>query len=180
MRKGVLSAGCRVLGGGNDGETPLVLAGPAPLSRVIVTPYCHGFSCLTPRALRLTLPASRRSGFTIVELLVVMAIIALLMSIAVPRYFHSTDKAREAVLKQNLLQMRDAIDKFYGDRGRYPASLEDLVDRKYLRRIPPDPITDSAATWQVVAPQEAGIGMVFDVKSGADGTALDGSRYADW
>jgi general secretion pathway protein G len=124
-------------------------------------------------------PRSSRA-FTLVELLVVMAIIALLMSIAVPRYFHSTDRAREAVLKENLLQMRDAIDKFYGDRGRYPDTLEDLVSRKYLRRIPPDPMTDSATTWQVVAPQETGIGMVFDVKSGAEGQALDGSRYGDW
>jgi general secretion pathway protein G len=136
-------------------------------------------SRLTPRASRLTPPATQRA-FTLVELLVVMAIVALLMSIAVPRYFHSIDRAREAVLKENLLQMRDAVDKFYGDRGRYPDTLEDLVSRKYLRRIPPDPMTDSAMTWQVVAPQETGIGLVFDVKSGAEGQALDGSRYGDW
>jgi general secretion pathway protein G len=109
-----------------------------------------------------------------------MSIVALLMAIAVPRYFHSTDKAREAVLKQNLLQMRDAIDKFHGDRGRYPASLEDLVSRKYLRRIPPDPITDSATTWLMVAPDEAGAGGIFDIRSGAEGNALDGTRYQDW
>lgn len=121
------------------------------------------------------------AGFSLVELLVVMAIVALLMSIAVPRYFHSTDRAREAVLKQNLLQMREAIDKFYGDRGRYPTSLEDLVNHKYLRRIPLDPITDSTATWRTMAPDVGG-GMegVFDVRSGAEGTALDGSRYQDW
>lgn len=139
----------------------------------------QAFAPLTPHLSPLTPPATRR-GFTLVELLVVMSIIALLMSIAVPRYFHSTDKAREAVLKENLLQMRDAIDKFYGDRGRYPDTLDDLVARKYLRRIPPDPMTDSAATWQTVAPQEAGPGMVFDVKSGAPGTALDGSKFAEW
>ncbi len=109
-----------------------------------------------------------------------MSIIALLMSIAVPRYFHSTDKAREAVLKQNLAQMRDAIDKFYGDRGRYPDALDDLVSKKYLRKIPPDPITDSPLTWVTAAPEVAGIGNVFDVRSGAPGTALDGSKYGDW
>ena len=124
--------------------------------------------------------SSRLSGFTLVELLVVMSIIALLMSIAVPRYFHSTDKAREAVLRQNLLQMRDAIDKFYGDLGRYPESLDDLVSRKYLRRIPPDPVTDSVRTWLTTPPADPGLGTVFDVKSGAEGTALDGSRYGDW
>ncbi len=119
-------------------------------------------------------------GFTLVELLVVMSIIALLMSIAVPRYFHSTDKAREAVLKQNLAQMRDAIDKFYGDRGRYPDKLDDLVSRKYLRRIPPDPITDSTLTWVTAQPEVTGAGSIHDVKSGATGTALDGSKYGDW
>ena len=109
-----------------------------------------------------------------------MSIIALLMSIAVPRYFHSTDKAREAVLKQNLMQMRDAIDKFYGDRGRYPDALDDLVDRKYLRRIPPDPITGSPQTWVTAAPETAGVGNVYDVRSGAPGSALDGSKFSDW
>lgn len=120
------------------------------------------------------------SGFTLVELLVVMSIIALLLTLAVPRYFHSTDKAREAVLKQNLAQMRDAIDKFYGDRGRYPENLDDLVGRNYLRKIPPDPITDSALTWITAPPQAPGIGNVYDVKSGAPGAALDGSKYGDW
>jgi general secretion pathway protein G len=109
-----------------------------------------------------------------------MSIIALLMSIAVPRYFHSTDKAREAVLRENLLQMRDAIDKFYGDRGRYPDTLDDLVSKKYLRRIPSDPMTDSPSTWVVVTPDEAGAGGVFDVHSGAEGQGLDGSAYSKW
>lgn len=127
-----------------------------------------------------TVHRSLFAGFTLVELLVVMSIIALLMSIAVPRYFHSTDKAREAVLKQNLAQMRDAIDKFYGDRGRYPDALDDLVSRKYLRRIPPDPITDSPRTWLTAPPEVTGIGRVYDVKSGAPGVALDGSKYGDW
>jgi general secretion pathway protein G len=125
-------------------------------------------------------PRSAQRAFTLVELIVVMAIIALLMSIAVPRYFHSTEKAREAVLRENLLQMRDAIDKFYGDRGRYPDSLDDLVSKKYLRRIPADPMTDTPSTWITVAPAEAGTGEVFDVRSGAAGQGQDGSKFADW
>src|SRR5258706_3128662 len=85
-------------------------------------------------------------GFTLIELLVVMAIIATLLTLAVPRYFHSTDRAKEAGLKQNLAQMRDSIDKYYGDRGRYPDALDDLVSRKYLRKIPPHPINETALT----------------------------------
>lgn len=109
-----------------------------------------------------------------------MAIIATLLTIAIPRYFHSTDKAKEAVLRQNLAQMRDAIDKFYADRGRYPDTLDDLVGRKYLRSVPLDPVTESTATWQVVPPDESGKGGVFDVRSGASGTALDGTSYGKW
>jgi len=109
-----------------------------------------------------------------------MSIIALLLAIAVPRYFNSMDRAKEAVLKEDLVQMRNAIDKFHGDRGRYPDALEDLVTRKYLRRIPPDPITDSVETWLTVPPQEAGKGAIADVKSGAPGTALNGSPYGEW
>ncbi|HWH46271.1 MAG TPA: prepilin-type N-terminal cleavage/methylation domain-containing protein [Burkholderiales bacterium] len=119
-------------------------------------------------------------GFTLIEILVVMAIIALLLTIAVPRYLHSTDRAKEAVLKQDLVQMRDAIDKYHGDRGRYPDVLEDLVTGKYLRRIPPDPITDSVETWVTVPPEDSGKGAVYDVKSGAAGTALDGTPYGAW
>src|SRR5258708_3782587 len=129
---------------------------------------------LSPRVIR----AAR--GFTLIELLVVMAIIATLLTLAMPRYFHSTDRAKEAVLKQNLAQMRESIDKYYGDRGRYPDSLDDLVSKKYLRKVPPDPITDSATTWLIVFPAEAGKGAVFDVKSGAAGLALDGSKFANW
>jgi general secretion pathway protein G len=130
--------------------------------------------------LPITVHSSRVTGFTLIELLVVMAIIATLLTLAMPRYFHSTDRAKEAVLKQNLAQMRESIDKFYGDRGRYPESLEDLVARKYLRKVPPDPITDSTATWLTVPPDEAGRGGVFDVKSGAAGIGLDGSAYDKW
>lgn len=119
-------------------------------------------------------------GFTLIELLVVLAVLATLLSIAVPRYFTSIDKSREAALKQDLNVMRDAIDKYYGDRGMYPETLEDLVTNKYLRSIPVDPITESNTTWQIVPPQEGEKGGVYDVKSGAQGTARDGSNYADW
>jgi general secretion pathway protein G len=127
-----------------------------------------------------TLDAGRRHGFTLIELLVVMAVIALLLTIALPRYMHSTDRAKEAVLKENLVQMRHAIDQYYADRGRYPARLEDLVEHKYLRRVPLDPITESTGTWLVVPPREPDETGVFDVRSGASGTAMDGTAYGDW
>jgi general secretion pathway protein G len=121
-----------------------------------------------------------RNGFTLIELLVVLAIVALLLTIAVPRYFGSLDKSKEAVLKEDLFQMRDAIGKYYGDKGRYPETLEALASEKYLRKIPVDPITDSATTWVPVAPaDDRGTTGVLDVKSGADGKTADGTPYAD-
>src|SRR5258706_12914630 len=93
-----------------------------------------------------------RAGFTLIELLVALAIIALLLSLAVPRYFGSLSRAEEAVLKENLTSMRDALDKHYADTGKYPASLEDLVTKKYLRNVPTDPVTQSQSTWIVVSP----------------------------
>ena len=126
---------------------------------------------------------SRRSyhvGFTLIELLVVLSIIALLLSLAVPRYFNRVDIAKETVLRENLHQMRDAIDKFYGDLNHYPDTLNDLVAKQYLRRIPPDPITDSDTTWVAVAPSDPKKGSVFDVKSGAPGNGRDGTAYASW
>ena len=122
----------------------------------------------------------RRDGFTLIELLVVMSIIALLLTIAVPRYFHSVDKAKEAVLKEDLVQLRKSIDQFYADRGSYPSRLDDLVDQKYLRSVPVDPITDSKVTWIILPPLDPGMSGVYDVKSGAPGVAMDGSHYADW
>src|SRR5262245_11425973 len=121
-----------------------------------------------------------RHGFTLIELLVVLALVGTLLMLAVPRYFGSVDRSKEAVLKENLFQMRDAISKYYADRGRYPESIEALASEKYLRKVPMDPITDSAATWVVVAPEDPQKGAVYDVKSGAQGNAKDGTAYQNW
>jgi general secretion pathway protein G len=119
-------------------------------------------------------------GFTLIELLVVMAIIATLLSLTMPRYFHSVDKSKEAALQADLNGFREAIDKYYSDSGKYPDTLDDLVARKYLRSIPPDPITESNQTWLVVAPEGAALGKVFNIKSGAPGNAMDGRPYGEW
>ena len=119
-------------------------------------------------------------GFTLIELLVVMAIIAMLLSLAAPRYFHSMDKSREAVLRENLAMTRQALDKFFGDNGKYPDVLDDLVTKRYLRNLPMDPITGSTATWIIVPPEGAQKGEVFDIKSGSVEKSIDGSVYKDW
>jgi general secretion pathway protein G len=124
--------------------------------------------------------AARSRGFTLIELLAVMAIIGTLLLIAVPRYYGSIDRAKEAVLKENLFRARDAIGRYYRDKGKYPASLETLATEKYLRKLPFDPITESAMTWVIVPPDDPQNGGVSDVKSGAQGNASDGSAYADW
>jgi general secretion pathway protein G len=124
--------------------------------------------------------AHDRAGFTLVELLVVMAIIALLLTIAVPRYINSVEKSREAVLRANLALTREMLDKYFEDNGKYPDGLDSLVSNKYLRSIPHDPMTGSSASWVIVAPAEPDHGGVFDVHSGAPGNALDGSAYGDW
>jgi general secretion pathway protein G len=122
----------------------------------------------------------KRHGFTLIELLVVMVIIATLLTIAVPRYFGSLDRSKEAVLKENLYQMRDAISKYYADKGKYPESLDSLAADKYLRKIPLDPITESATTWVPVPPEDPQKGGVYDVKNGAQGKAIDGTEFANW
>jgi len=121
-----------------------------------------------------------RKGFTLIELLVAMTIIALLLSIVTPRYFHSVTKAEEAVLKEDLSLMRDALDKYHADTGAYPDVLNDLVSKKYLRKLPVDPITQSSSTWILIPPSGTEKGAIFDIKSGAPGNARDGSAYADW
>lgn len=122
----------------------------------------------------------KKNGFTLIELLVVMAIIATLLSIVAPRYFNSIEKAKEAVLKQDLHIMRDAIDKFHSDMGSYPITLEELVERRYLRNIPIDPMTESNTTWLIVPPVNDEEEGVYDVHSGYPGQALDGTYYEEW
>jgi general secretion pathway protein G len=120
-----------------------------------------------------------RRGFTLIELLVVMAIIATLLTIALPRYFGSVDRSKEVTLKQSLNVMRDAIDKFYADNGKYPEGLSDLVEKRYIRSVPVDPITESNDTWVLVPPPEGSAkGNVYDVKSGAEGKTQDGVEFA--
>ena len=136
------------------------------------------------------LPSRRRqpvsaAGFTLIELLVVLSLIALLAAMAMVQYRNAIRRSEESVLKTNLFRMRDAIDQYYADKGKYPASLDSLVSDGYMRVIPDDPITKSRDTWQTV-PAEPDPSSpssdpgVYDVKSGAPGTALDGSNYADW
>ena len=120
------------------------------------------------------------AGFTLIELLVVMAILALLLTLAVPRYFSSLDNSKEVALRHDLAVMRESIDKFHGDTGRYPESLEELAAKKYLRSIAPDPMTESAKTWVVVPPENSEKGGVYDVRSGAEGKARDGTAFKDW
>ena len=127
----------------------------------------------------------RQDGFTLIELLIVIALITILATMGVVQYRNSIQSSREAVLRTDLFRMRDAIDQYYADKGKYPSSLDTLVSDGYMRKIPEDPITRSADTWQTDPAEpdpsnpssEPGI---YNVKSGAEGTALDGSRYDEW
>jgi len=124
---------------------------------------------------------SRKKGFTLIELLVVMSVIATLLTIAVPRYFQHLDRAREASLRESLAVMRDALDKYRADTGRYPETLDELVTKHYLRKVPPDPITESSDTWVLVPPpDEPGQKKVWDIRSGAEGQGQNGSDYSTW
>jgi len=127
----------------------------------------------------------REGGFTLVELLIVISLISILAAMGLVQYRNSVVSAKEATLKQDLFRMRDAIDQYYADKGKYPSALDSLVSDGYMRRIPEDPFTKSADSWQTTPAEpdpnnpsaEPG---VYDVKSGAQGAALDGSNYSDW
>ncbi len=119
-------------------------------------------------------------GFTLIELLVVLAIVATLSMMVYPRYSQRIDVAKETALQENLRTVRAVIDDFRGDRGRYPESLEELVEQRYLKALPLDPITESSSTWRLVAPPEGQEGAVYDLHSGAVGAARNGRAYADW
>jgi general secretion pathway protein G len=134
-----------------------------------------------PRSL--TLKSGR--GFTLIEILVVISLIVILASLGLAQYKNSITRSKEAVLKEDLFRMREAIDQYYADKGQYPSALDALVSDGYLRKLPKDPFTDSDTTWQTVPAEvtpanptaEPGI---YDVKSGSEATAMDGSKYADW
>ena len=125
------------------------------------------------------------AGFTMIELLVVLALIVILATMGMTQYRSSVVHAKEAVLKEDLFQMRDAIDQYYADKNQYPSTLDALVSEGYLRKLPEDPFTKSATTWQTVPAEPdpnnptAEVG-VYDVKSGSDASALDGTKYSDW
>jgi len=125
------------------------------------------------------------SGFTLIELLVVLALIVILSTMGMAQYRSSVVHARETVLKEDLFRLREAIDQYYADKNQWPSTLDALVSEGYLRKLPDDPFTKSATTWQTVPAEpdpnnpsaEPG---VYDVKSGSEATALDGTKYADW
>ncbi len=126
-----------------------------------------------------------QSGWTLVEMLVVISLVVILAAIAMASYGTGVARSKEAVLKEDLFRMRDAIDQFYADRGEYPPGLQDLVAGGYLRTVPADPFTQSDTTWETVASEfdptdPTALSGVFDVRSGAAGQAIDGTVYADW
>ena len=130
-------------------------------------------------------PTSGTSGFTLMEMMIVMALIVILAGIGMTVYGNSVQRSKEAVLKEDLFQMRDAIDQYYADKNKYPASLEDLVSEKYLRAVPVDPFTTNADSWQTTMsePDPSNPSLqsgISNVKSGSEQTGIDGSRYADW
>lgn len=132
-----------------------------------------------------TVKARSEAGFTLIELLIVIAIIGIISGIAAAQMRTAPIRAKEAVLKEDLFALRDVIDQYFADKGKYPESLDTLIEDGYLRKIPVDPFTQSSETWETVQAEATdedteGAGGIIDVKSGAEGTALDGTRYQDW
>ena len=126
-----------------------------------------------------------RAGFTLIELMVVMSLIVILAGITISVNANGQTRAREAVLKEDLFRMRDAIDQYYADKNAYPPTLEDLVSAKYLRAVPADPFTNSTDTWQTTLSEldpanPSAVPGIFDVRSGSDRMALDGTPYSTW
>lgn len=123
-----------------------------------------------------------QQGFTLIELIVVMTIVALLASIAAPRYFASLQRSKETALRSSLATLRDAIDQYAADKGRYPDSLEELAAARYIREVPEDPLAGGHEAWVPLAPppEAQAKGQLYDVRSGAAGRGSDGRLYADW
>ena len=124
--------------------------------------------------------ARRRRGFTLIELLVVLAILAMMMLLAVPRYYSQLDASRETVLRENLRTVREMLDRFHGDKARYPESLKELVELRYLAGLPLDPMTESSATWIIETPPPGYKGEVFNIRSGSTAVGKNGRAYAEW
>jgi general secretion pathway protein G len=121
--------------------------------------------------------SGKKKGFTLIEMLIVMAIVALLLTLALPRYWGALDKAKDVALQDNLKVLRSAIDQFNADKGHYPESLQELVEKKYLRSVPPDPITESIQTWIMIPSSDANNPGMSDIKSGAPGSTPQGTNY---
>ena len=125
-------------------------------------------------------------GFTMIEMLVVMTLVVLLAGLAMSQYRNAVTRSEEAVLKENLFRLRDAMDQFYADKNKWPSDLAELVSEGYIREVPTDPITKSKDTWQTEQAEPdannpaASAGGIDDVHSGSDRTALDGTRYSEW
>jgi len=128
---------------------------------------------------------STARGFTMIEMLIVMTLIIILAGLGMVQYRTSVQRAEEAVLKENLFRLRDAIDQYYADKTKYPGGLSDLVSEGYIREVPKDPMTQSPDSWQTTPAEPdpnnpaSSVG-IYDVKSGSDRTALDGTRYSEW
>lgn len=120
----------------------------------------------------------KRAGFSLIELIVVVAIIAVLLTIALPRYERSLERARDVSLENSLLVMRESIDRFYGDKGRYPETLQEMVDLRYLRALPVDPVTGSAESWVVQQADGEAKRGIKDVRSGGMGSTQDGREFS--
>jgi len=137
------------------------------------------------KAISLRANRSTNAGFTLIELLVVLTLVTVLAGIGMASYRNGVDRTKEAVLKEDLFRMRDAIDQYYADKATYPSDLQVLVTDGYLRQIPVDPMTESADTWLTVPSEPdptnpASMPGIYDVKSGSDQTALDGTKYSEW
>lgn len=122
----------------------------------------------------------RLAGFTLIELLVVLAIVATLLLLVAPRYTRQIETSKEAALRDNLRVVRQVIDNFYGDKGRYPESLQELVDLQYLRALPVDPISESATDWRLVDVPAGQEGRVYDIHSGSTARSSSGEAYSEW
>lgn len=134
-----------------------------------------------------TILAKKKNGFTLIEIIIVFTLIGILVGLALPQYKYATKRARESVLKENLFQMRKLINQYYADKGKYPSSLQALVEEEYLRRIPVDPITKSSETWievrEPLTEEDIFSGVepgVSDVLSGSDEKGIDGTPFNIW